>query len=776
MTGTDASVAGPPAKNCSRLLCPRRLCANTTYLACVVPIFETGRLAGLRQDVAKADRIFAWARGDASDPQNPKVVLCQNAIDLPVYYSWEFTTGLEGDFEALVNRLQRNDQLGDLGVGKRPMRLTEDAAGINATLWLEGVLTAFQPEYPAPSDSTADINRFTTALRPVIDPNMISTSDADVIVPPLYGRWHAGYLLAKRGLDQIAWLKELNLDPRWRAAAELGVQVVQDQQEQLMASAWEQVGEIEKANQLLRQAQLARSAGKAIYNRHLLEPLPVENDTSAEAEQARADLILMTSPAHSHLADRDGKTVRAFLHWKNNTIPSGAYSAAFRRTTRSRGRLARRAGKQAGWGAELLTTLNDGGIRTTGPLTLHRDQYREDLPAGAPEIPGTVGTQGYDPSRISLREIIEIVLPPLDPDIAVPEYWKPPRITRPEGWPPDGDPLEPIMAAPQFPQPMYRALREISQELFLPGMDKVPPETLAALYTNNQFVEAYMVGLNHEMGRELLWRGYPTDQRGSYFRHFWDTASQLYTDNPEPDLDPIHTWQRTVLGTHLNAHHDAQRAWDPEKEQRIVLLLRSSLLGRYPRTLIYVVQAMQDPKTGQRTLAGPQTALEAEDYENFFKATRLFPIFQGSLTPDVTFLGFDLTPEVAYGDRTNKIPGWFFVFQQPPTELRFGLDVEASDPTSPDTTARKDWGDLSWEHVKFSGEKNPYIQISAGLNSDDPGSKVKLDLSNEKNLRSKQTNQPLVWQELSSATLFAAVTSQRPALIAVHASDLLPPR
>ena len=33
-----------------------------------------------------------------------------------------------------------------------------------------------------------------------------------------------------------------------------------------------------------------------------------------------------------------------------------------------------------------------------------------------------------------------------------------------------------------------------------------------------------MVGLNHEMARELLWREYPTDQRGSYFRQFWDAS------------------------------------------------------------------------------------------------------------------------------------------------------------------------------------------------------------------------------------------------------------
>ena len=36
-----------------------------------------------------------------------------------------------------------------------------------------------------------------------------------------------------------------------------------------------------------------------------------------------------------------------------------------------------------------------------------------------------------------------------------------------------------------------------------------------------------MVGLNHEFARELLWREYPTDQRGSYFRQFWDVRGFL---------------------------------------------------------------------------------------------------------------------------------------------------------------------------------------------------------------------------------------------------------
>ena len=40
-----------------------------------------------------------------------------------------------------------------------------------------------------------------------------------------------------------------------------------------------------------------------------------------------------------------------------------------------------------------------------------------------------------------------------------------------------------------------------------------------------------MVGLNHEFARELLWREYPTDQRGSYFRQFWDVSG--YQPPPE---------------------------------------------------------------------------------------------------------------------------------------------------------------------------------------------------------------------------------------------------
>ncbi len=83
------------------------------------------------------------------------------------------------------------------------------------------------------------------------------------------------------------------------------------------------------------------------------------------------------------------------------------------------------------------------------------------------------------------------------------------------------DPLAPVMTWPEFPQPMGDALRDLSQDWLLPGLDKVPRNCATVLETNPRFVEAYLVGLNHEMSRELLWRGFPTDRRGTYFRRFW---------------------------------------------------------------------------------------------------------------------------------------------------------------------------------------------------------------------------------------------------------------
>jgi hypothetical protein len=118
-----------------------------------------------------------------------------------------------------------------------------------------------------------------------------------------------------------------------------------------------------------------------------------------------------------------------------------------------------------------------------------------------------------------------------------------------------------------------------------------------------------MVGLNTEMGRELLWRGFPTDQRGSYFRQFWDGV--------QPDIEPIDRWGSNPLGANLLG---------PGPDENIVLLIRGDLLSRYPNAVIYAAEAIKG--IDGRREPGPKEK---------------YPIFRGTLQPDVTFLGFDLT-------------------------------------------------------------------------------------------------------------------------------------
>lgn len=64
-------------------------------------------------------------------------------------------------------------------------------------------------------------------------------------------------------------LHNLNLDPRWRAAAAFGTDVVKDKQEEYMDAAWDQIGDVLEANRQIRQAQLAEQVSKYWYDRHL---------------------------------------------------------------------------------------------------------------------------------------------------------------------------------------------------------------------------------------------------------------------------------------------------------------------------------------------------------------------------------------------------------------------------------------------------------------------------------------------------------------------------
>ena len=161
------------------------------------------------------------------------------------------------------------------------------------------------------------------------------------------------------------------------------------------------------------------------------------------------------------------------------------------------------------------------------------------------------------------------------------------------------------MAAPVFTRPMYEALRDHYQEFLVPGLEEIPPNTITLVATNPAFVEAFMVGLNHEMARKLLWREYPTDQRGTYFKRFWGA-------------------------------HERHRSHSGLRADR-ARITRRGRRGGASRAAWCAANCYGAIRPRSYTRSSP-----AADRTIRSSTTRriVLPIFRGSLKPDFTFIGF----------------------------------------------------------------------------------------------------------------------------------------
>jgi hypothetical protein len=239
--------------------------------------------------------------------------------------------------------------------------------------------------------------------------------------------------------------------------------------------------------------------------------------------------------------------------------------------------------------------------------------------------------------------------------------------------------VQPIMAAPVFTRPMYEALDAYDREWLIPGLATMPePDVVTVLVSNVDFLEAFLVGLSHEFGRELLWRGYPTDQRGTYFRRFWNDAK----DELQQD---IHRFAQTELGSHL----------DPDLKGRLVLLVRGEVIRRYPNAIVLAHQAIpNDPDpTGHPKFVDPSDPLH--------KA--MAPIlFHGHLAPDIVLVGFDLTVQEV------QTESWWFTVSEHPTAPRFGL----AEGQGEQLIARED---VSWDDLptRFGGGRPSFLNALA---------------------------------------------------------------
>jgi hypothetical protein len=705
----ETQLAGSPERTVSRLLCSRILQPDSEYLACVVPTFELGCKAGLGQEITADDEAHlepAW---------KPSA----HAIELPVYYSWLFATGAGGDFQSLAMLLRARPL--PPGIGIQLVDVGE--AGLSADIpagTKVSLAGALQPVgtnaggWPTVALQAAWEN----TLRPILDaPAAVVATEDPLLAPPLYGAAQAKVVKLDVG-SPSRWFEQLNLAPWHRAVAHLGTRVVQEQQDALMASAWDQASQLAKVNQLLRQAQLGWRVALSLHSRYI-------------SQMDAAVGLQVLAPAQPRMLLHGGALANMLA---DTGLETSAYSTALRRVARPRGTLNRRlqrvATKPLPRTAGVLQKLQPLQVLarrltpTTGPVTLERvaaglisnvfwNEATAAAVATAPKrpffafvplgSPVPIGEWSLDAiNTLSLPTRRTVALPirrlptdPPDPDDLpdpVPPFHRPPRpvdskaaklfrlvagpqlarfipdrVIKPIPLLGNGQlavafgealarttptvtfaararavfaipgvsandeaALDPVGLSPVFPQSMVEPLVEVAQELVLPGLDLVPPNTVVPLETNTRFVQAYLVGLNTEMGRELLWRGFPADLSTTYFNRFWNSSA---SPGRPPDIDAISTWAGRALG-------------DSVGEENFVMLVRSELLRRYPDAIVYATRAGEERH----------------------------PMFTGSFAPDLCYFGFDIG--------VDDIATWSIVIQEHPSAPRFGVEVGTDNGTA----------------------------------------------------------------------------------------------
>jgi hypothetical protein len=228
----EAAIAANASRGLgsSRVYSPRFLQPRKSYTAMLVPLYKRGALAGLGTappvDGGPDALEFAW-------PEN-----ATDAVSLPVYHQWQFQTGTAGSFEELASRLAARILPSDTGlrgidVSNPGLDLEAPAEAMSVEGATKGENTESTPwSSQEQSAWLGQIGKYVNN----IDEFIAGTGVEKVIAPPLYGQWHA----ARAKLEPNAgrpWFYELNLDPRNRIAAGLGTQVVQRNQEALVASA-----------------------------------------------------------------------------------------------------------------------------------------------------------------------------------------------------------------------------------------------------------------------------------------------------------------------------------------------------------------------------------------------------------------------------------------------------------------------------------------------------------------------------------------------------------
>jgi hypothetical protein len=307
--------------------------------------------------------------------------------------------------------------------------------------------------------------------------------------------------------------------------------------------------------------------------------------------------------------------------------PAPARTALQRFTTFNTGRTFTPIGRGVVTNAQLVTALQQAALGTLGDLA--------KVPGrGTARVTRTALLAATNPARVSGRYVAARV--------ALADRYK--------GWFDDGLIRPLVIDGPRFQRPMFEALRDYDRNWLAPGLGQIGQTDFVTLLVGNaRFAEAFMVGLSDEMGRELMWRGFPVDRRATFFSRFWNAQA----DDLKPD---IHLWSSSSrLGDH-SVPPPSTGGGDGSAD-RVVLMIRGEVVRTFPDL---IVLAQQATGKGQVPFGAPPGTGTGS------------PLFRARLDSETLVVGFDLT--VAQIAAAAGGTPWWFLIAEHPGAPRFGLD------------------------------------------------------------------------------------------------------
>ena len=698
--GTDAEIdqklINDDHSSFSRILCPRKLKPLKTYYAFLVPTYEAGRLAGLglKQTDIEASNfdMAAWGTQDITP------------LQIPFYYQWRFTTDAMEDLESLMRRLEAYDTERLTELSQSDVISAADPGyypGYSNPSEEFARQTAIQIPRTGRWDYETDAllsTEMIITLDEVIEGEIDTSDDEDPLVafPPYGFRYPDKPVLSLSAAENGEWFNHLNLDLKYRQVASLGADIVRKNQEEFMTIAWMQYDEIVEANLELMRLETSRVLTERMADRHL---------AAMEPESA----LTLAEPMLAITQVERGKTVSDFL--SESGEPLSYSTRSLRQQSSKRSNTSRTADVQKQLQSKATRSRSESPELALKAMPVPRMGARNDAQFSAPsakpfkDVINTeaakelfalgkfqtekdildLGVQLSDLQPVDVildkgvspvvLEVLSPILPektfevtrPATPVIVKRDYdtktLTQPVIDTLKRLPnfkarfsltglTESEQITPrqIWRSPEIPMAMSLFLEDCDPDSLLSGADNIPDNSIVVMEENRQFIEALLVGMNHEMNNELRWREFPTDMQGTIFKRFWNRGASVQ-NVPSEDIAPIHTWTKK-LGENVPVG-------SPDNQENFVVIIKGDIIRKLNNPIVSINIAAEDNKF---------VVNEGEDV----------PLaFVGKFKRDTNFYGFEFSLEQLLEPYIlNKA---FFVIYEPAGELRFGLDVATAE-------------------------------------------------------------------------------------------------